>query len=90
MTLTRKLLITQASLASKTGIINLVKKIKFGEQLKQLNKKFTLNKTKYVLAKKELKKLLENVKLLSKKVYSLFLGRMCFTCDGRPPNMFVY
>ena len=82
--------LTETSLASKTDIANFVKNIKFGDELKHLNKKFTLNKTKHVLAKKNLKKLLENVKLLSAKVFSLFLGRMCFTWDEGPQNLFVY
>ena len=49
--------LAQAILASKIDIANFVKKTCFDDQLKKLNKNFTSNKTKHVLAENELNRL---------------------------------
>ena len=48
--------LAQANLASKNDIAGFVKKTYFDNKLKNLNKKFTSNKTKHVLAENEFKK----------------------------------
>ena len=63
----------QANLASKRDIANFVNKTDFDNKLKNLIKKVTSNKTKHVLVDNEL---LEKVKLLSRKDYNSFLGRI--------------
>lgn len=49
-----------------------LKKTNFDDKLKEINRKFTLNKTKQVLAENELNKLSEKVKILSTKDYIFF------------------
>ena len=49
-----------------------LKKTNFDDKLKERNRKFTLNKTKQVLAENELNKLSEKVKILSTKDYIFF------------------
>lgn len=49
-----------------------LKKTNFDDKLKEINRKFTLNKTKQVLAENELTKLSEKVKILSTKDYIFF------------------
>ena len=44
----------QASLASKSNIADFVKQANFDEKLKNLNKKFTLNKARHVEVKNKL------------------------------------
>ena len=49
-----------------------LKKTNFDDKLKEINRKFTLNKTKQVLAENELNELSEKVKILSTKDYIFF------------------
>ena len=69
--------LTQANLASKSDIVNLVKnKVNNNNKVndnkvKNLNKKITSNKTKHVLVEKELKK-------LQTSDSSLFVGQSYF------------
>ena len=46
--------LAQANLASKSDIANSVNKTDFNEELKNLNKKVTSNKTKHLLVENEL------------------------------------
>ena len=57
--------LAQDNLASKNDIANFVKKSDFDDILKDLDKKFTSNKTKHILAENELNKLLEKIKAIS-------------------------
>ena len=49
--------LAQVNLASKNDVAALVKKTDFDDKLKNLNKEVTLNKSKHVLLKNQLKKL---------------------------------
>ena len=49
-----------------------LKNTNFDDKLKEINRKFTLNKTKQVLVENELNKLSEKVKILSTKDYIFF------------------
>ena len=49
--------LAQVNLASKNDVAALVKKADFDDKLKNLNKEVTLNKSKHVLLKNQLKKL---------------------------------
>ena len=49
-----------------------MKKTDFDNNLENLNKKVTSNKTKHVLIENQLNELLEKVKLLSAKDYNFF------------------
>ena len=57
--------LAQENLASKNDIANFVKKSDFDDILKDLDKKFTSNKTKHILVENELNELLEKVKAIS-------------------------
>ena len=48
-------------------LLILLKKTDFDDKIINLNKKFTLSKTKYILVENELNKLSEKVKLISTK-----------------------
>ena len=50
----------QANLASKNDVANFGKKTDFDDQLKDLNKKVTSNKSKHLLVENEFKKLLKS------------------------------
>ena len=65
----------QANLASKNDIANFVEKTDFDFKLKDLNKKITLNKTKHLLVKNELKK-------LQTFGSNLFISQSYFNNDG--------
>ena len=82
--------LAQANLASKDDITKFLKKTNFDDKLKEVNRKFTLNKTKQVLVENELNKLSEKVKILSTKDYIFLLGRIYFKSDGGFQIMFVY
>ena len=60
--------LAQTNLAGKNDIANFAKKTDFDDKLKNLNKKFTSNKTKHVLVGNELNKLLEKVKQYQQKI----------------------
>ena len=49
--------LAEAYLSSKNDIVNFVKKTGFDDEVKNLNKKVTSNKTKHVLAENEFKNL---------------------------------
>ena len=57
----------QANLASKSEIANFIKKDRFNDKLKNLNKNVTLNKTKHLLNENELNELLKKFKAISTK-----------------------
>ena len=59
--------LAQANLASKIDIANFVKKTCLDDQLKKLNKNFTSNKTKHVLAENELNRLSKKIKSITTK-----------------------
>ena len=88
--------LAQAKLATKNDIANFVKKTYFDKKLKNINKKVTSNKTKNVLAKKELDELSEKVKLIAANEltkhlinkYSIFNGAK-YSEDGLQ-NYLVY
>ena len=71
-------------------IADFIKKTDFDGRLKNLDKKFTSNKTKNVQAENELNELSKEVKLLSAKYYSFLLGRMYFTSDDGSQSMLFY
>ena len=50
----------QENLAGKNDIANFVNKTGFNDKLKNLNKKITSNRTKYVIVENELKKITDN------------------------------
>ena len=58
----------EAKLATKSDIANFVKEIDFDEELRNVNKKVTLNKSKHLLVENELNELSEKVKLLLTKL----------------------
>ena len=82
--------LAQVNLASKNDIANFVNKTDFDDKLKNLNKKVTSNKTKYVFDENELNELSKKAEAISTKYYSFFLGRMYFTSDDGSQNKFVY
>ena len=49
--------LTEAYLSSKNGVVNFVKRTGFDDEVKNLNKKVTLNKTKHALAENKFKNL---------------------------------
>ena len=64
-----------ANLENKNDIAKFVNKADFDEKLKNLNKKFTWNKTKHLLIQNEFKK-------LQTFDSSLFIGQSYFNNDG--------
>ena len=70
--------VAHANLASKNDIAKFVKKTNFGDKLINVNKKWTLNKTKHVEAEKKINDLTNKVAQISYKGYDFLLGRMYF------------
>ena len=54
-------------MASKTNIINFIRKKCFDDKIKKLNKNVNSNKTKHVLVENELNKLSKNVEAVPTK-----------------------
>ena len=59
--------------------VSLVKRQIFDNILKNLNKKFTSNKTKLIEAEKKITDLANKVAQISEKEYDFLLGKMYFT-----------
>ena len=58
-------ILAQANLASKSDIANFIKKTKFDDKLKNLNKEVASNKAKHVLHENEWSELSKKVKAIS-------------------------
>ena len=59
--------LTQTNLAAKANIVDFVKETDFHNEVKNLNKRATSNKTKHVLAENEVDELPKKVKVILKK-----------------------
>ena len=80
----------QANLASKNDITDFVKKTKFDDKLKNVNKTITSNKIKHVKPKKKLNDLAENVKIISTKGHNFLLARMYILGNNGYQNFLVF
>ena len=76
----------QANWTAKADIDDFVEKTDFDYKLKNLNKTFTSNNTKYIEARKKLIDLTKNVKQISEEEYNFLLGIMNFTGDTSYQN----
>ena len=82
--------LAQAKLATKTDIVDFVKKAYFDEKLININRKVTLNKTRHVEVKNKLDNISKKVKIILKKgltknlinKYSILKGAKNFSSDG--------
>ena len=83
--------IAQANLASKNDIVALAKKkTDFDNKLKNLNKKFALNKTKPAEAEKKITDLTNKVAQILEKGYDFLLGTMHFTGNHVCQNFLIF
>ena len=80
----------QANLATKADIVDFAEKTDFEDKLKNLNKKFTSNKTKHLEAEKKLTDLTNKVGQISEKGHNFLFGRMYFTGDDGFQNFLVF
>ena len=64
-----------------------MKRTNFNRKLKNINKKITLSKTKYVEVENKLKELSSEIKLLLTKGY---IGKIYFTSSSGFQNTFAY
>ena len=68
--------LAQVELATKADIADFVYLLHFDDNLKNLNKKVTSNKSKHVKAEKKITDLPNKIAQISEKRYDFLLGRM--------------
>ena len=77
-------------LATKGDTIDFLKKVYFKDKLKNLNKKVTSNKTKYLEVEKKLTDLTTKAAEISGKGYYFLLGRMYSSGDNGYQNVLIF